>query len=110
MDIEEIKCALCSKVYNDNDRMPTLLPDCGHSFCYLCIQDCFELLKFEKSKAQESQEIDGRLKITFDAMKNDQLELSREGSDEGNTTLTNSRLPTYLVEEGFISLRELSPE
>ena len=55
MDIEEIKCALCGQVYNESDRLPILLPDCGHSFCLSCIQDCFELLKQEhKTFAQSS--------------------------------------------------------
>lgn len=45
MDIEEIKCPLCSQIYNESDRMPMLLPDCGHSFCISCITECFELLK-----------------------------------------------------------------
>lgn len=51
MDIEEIKCALCGQIYNEQDRMPILLPDCGHSFCYSCIQGCFLLLK-EETKQQ----------------------------------------------------------
>lgn len=58
MDIEEIKCALCSQVYNQHERMPILLPDCGHSFCHSCIQDCFELLKIEQKKAQAQHHFD----------------------------------------------------
>ena len=45
MDIEEIQCPLCSQIYNESDRVPILLPDCGHSFCASCINACFELLK-----------------------------------------------------------------
>jgi hypothetical protein len=48
MDLDEIKCALCTQIYNEHDRMPILLPDCGHSFCYSCIQGCFDLLKDEQ--------------------------------------------------------------
>jgi hypothetical protein len=29
--------------------MPILLPDCGHSFCFACIQGCFELLRSEQT-------------------------------------------------------------
>jgi len=45
MDIEEIKCSLCSEIYNETDKMPILLPDCGHSFCLTCINRCFEELQ-----------------------------------------------------------------
>ena len=54
MDIEEIKCPLCSKIYNDNKRMPILLPDCGHSFCLSCIHACFELVN-ETNADNEAQ-------------------------------------------------------
>jgi len=51
--MEEIKCALCSLVYNESERMPILLPDCGHSFCQACIQDYFELLTQESADNNE---------------------------------------------------------
>ena len=50
MDIEEIKCSLCSEIYNSTDRMPILLPDCGHSFCFTCINQCFELIRTENEE------------------------------------------------------------
>lgn len=49
MDLDEIKCALCSQLYNEHDRMPILLPDCGHSFCFACIQACFEILRHDQA-------------------------------------------------------------
>ena len=58
MDIDEIKCTLCSQVYNDAERMPILLPDCGHSFCFSCIQACFELLRAEQAKKDEDFELE----------------------------------------------------
>lgn len=58
MEIDEIKCALCSQLYNEQDRMPILLPDCGHSFCYTCIQGCFELLKDDQKRREKAPECD----------------------------------------------------
>lgn len=33
MDLDEIKCTLCGLFYDEQSRVPILLPDCGHSFC-----------------------------------------------------------------------------
>ena len=33
--------------------MPILLPDCGHSFCLSCINDCFEIIKSENAKNED---------------------------------------------------------
>ena len=52
MDIEEINCTLCSQIYNSTDRMPILLPDCGHSFCMTCINECFELIRQTNDEIQ----------------------------------------------------------
>ena len=51
MEIEEIKCPLCAYLYDEADRIPILLPDCGHSFCRGCIQDCFDLMKQDHALA-----------------------------------------------------------
>ncbi len=53
MDIEEIKCPLCSQVYDESDKVPVLLPDCGHSFCLSCIQECFTLMKEDHERLLE---------------------------------------------------------
>jgi hypothetical protein len=45
MDIEEIKCPLCQEFYDEHDKTPILLPDCGHSYCYWCICRIFEDLE-----------------------------------------------------------------
>lgn len=45
MDLEEVKCPLCTEFYDEGDKVPILLPDCGHSFCLQCIYECFILLK-----------------------------------------------------------------
>lgn len=37
MEIEEIKCPLCAEFYDENEKVPLLLPECGHSFCLKCI-------------------------------------------------------------------------
>jgi hypothetical protein len=44
MEIEEIKCPLCQDYYDEHDKAPILLPECGHSFCYKCITEAFELV------------------------------------------------------------------
>jgi len=44
MDLEEIKCPLCGKFYDEENHLPQLLPDCGHSFCSQCISASFQLL------------------------------------------------------------------
>jgi hypothetical protein len=51
MEIEEIKCPLCLQIYNDNENIPLLLPDCGHSFCHSCIHDCYNLMEEEYNES-----------------------------------------------------------
>ncbi len=53
--IEEIKCPLCSMIYDETDRVPLLLPECGHSFCLQCINECFELLAEDRAQQLLSQ-------------------------------------------------------
>ena len=69
MDIEEIKCPLCSLIYDENDHVPILLPDCGHSFCSSCIHECYELMKMG---AEENN--------------NDSLEETTPGDESQGTT------------------------
>ena len=38
-DLEEIQCTLCRQQYNAKDRVPLLLPNCGHSYCLQCIEE-----------------------------------------------------------------------
>lgn len=45
MDIEEIKCPLCCQFYDESSRVPLMIPECGHSFCLTCIEECFQLMK-----------------------------------------------------------------
>ena len=35
----EITCDRCDEAFDEEDRMPTILPDCGHTLCALCIQE-----------------------------------------------------------------------
>ena len=51
MDLEEIQCPLCHKVYDESEHLPILLPDCGHSYCSLCISEEFSKLKQEDEDA-----------------------------------------------------------
>jgi hypothetical protein len=43
MDIEEIKCPLCENIYDEATHLPRMLPDCGHSFCHLCLTQQFKI-------------------------------------------------------------------
>lgn len=43
MDIEEIKCPLCSEQYNEAEHLPLMLPACGHSFCQQCLRKQFKI-------------------------------------------------------------------
>ena len=38
MDLDEIKCTLCGKFYDEDAHNPILLPDCGHSYCVSCVK------------------------------------------------------------------------
>ena len=38
-DLEEIQCPLCKQQFNAKDRVPLLLPNCGHSYCLQCIEE-----------------------------------------------------------------------
>ena len=40
MDIEELMCNLCKRVYsNSDDLIPRLLPECGHTICTRCLNE-----------------------------------------------------------------------
>ena len=39
LDLEEIKCPICSNTFNEKERLPILLPSCGHSYCLSCLRD-----------------------------------------------------------------------
>ena len=41
-ELEEIKCPICKETYDAVTRIPMTLPDCGHSYCLLCIKDSME--------------------------------------------------------------------
>lgn len=49
MEIEEIKCPLCAEFYDENEKVPLLLPECGHSFCLKCIINEFEQVKDQQN-------------------------------------------------------------
>jgi hypothetical protein len=49
-----ITCERCEEYFNENDRTPLILPDCGHTFCEYCVAD---LLENEKACPNCNQEI-----------------------------------------------------
>jgi hypothetical protein len=52
MDLEEIKCPLCTETYDSGEKVPILLPECGHSYCLSCINECFQLLREDQEQAR----------------------------------------------------------
>lgn len=43
MDIEELMCGVCNRIYaNQDDLIPRLLPECGHTFCTKCLNELLE--------------------------------------------------------------------
>eukprot|EP00347_Sterkiella_histriomuscorum_P008603 403344461 len=93
MDLEEISCALCNKTYDEQERIPILLPDCGHSFCFVCITSCFESLKEENQKnnqsnrSQQEELIDNSKQTISRHTSSDHLQLVDKESD---SSLNNS--------------------
>lgn len=42
-EISEFTCTLCLQPFEDKaERLPRLLPDCGHTFCSQCIINLLE--------------------------------------------------------------------
>ena len=39
MEIEDMSCSICHQGFDEQDHLPVLLPDCGHSFCLECIKN-----------------------------------------------------------------------
>lgn len=38
-EIEDLLCPLCLYFYDEQDRLPRMLPDCGHTLCSYCLQN-----------------------------------------------------------------------
>ena len=36
--MNELICSLCERVFDTHDRVPRLFPNCGHTFCSLCVE------------------------------------------------------------------------
>eukprot|EP00347_Sterkiella_histriomuscorum_P020077 403339189 len=72
MEIEEIKCPLCQELYDEHERMPILLPDCGHSYCLQCINQIFAQVH------EEQQQFDQEHQIKVDAENEKQQSLIDE--------------------------------
>lgn len=37
-----ITCDRCKEQFDENDRIPTILPDCGHTICGMCVYDIID--------------------------------------------------------------------
>ncbi len=40
--MEYPKCKICLKNFNNTTNKPLILPNCGHTFCYNCINNEIE--------------------------------------------------------------------
>ena len=52
MDLEEIQCPLCKEQFSEKNRVPLLLPDCGHSYCEQCIEEHSTEVGFAMARRQ----------------------------------------------------------
>ena len=43
--MQDLNCTICKNDFDLQTRLPRLLPNCGHSFCSMCIQ---EMIKQEE--------------------------------------------------------------
>lgn len=41
-DHSEFLCPLCQNQYDNNLKLPRLLPTCGHTFCSECLQNLIQ--------------------------------------------------------------------
>ena len=40
----EARCPICQHEYNSEDRVPRIVPECGHTFCEICIVEGYKEL------------------------------------------------------------------
>ena len=45
---DETKCPLCKQLYNEDNRIPHILLNCGHTICSDCISNCINSSKIIK--------------------------------------------------------------
>ena len=57
--MNELLCSICNLEFNLEEKMPRLLPDCGHSFCQSCVE---QLIKNSK---EPSCPEDGKLVTSY---------------------------------------------
>lgn len=49
-DDDQLRCQLCTLLFDDGAHTPMLLPQCGHSYCLACLQERVEMAKMFKGK------------------------------------------------------------
>lgn len=50
MDLEDLQCAICRRIYGDKgDDIPRLMPENGLTYCTFCVNDMIQ-----KSEGQDS--------------------------------------------------------
>ena len=47
---DDIHCQLCHLEFNSGDKLPILLPNCGHTYCLACLQERVETTQMLKGK------------------------------------------------------------
>ncbi len=45
LDFSELTCTKCETMFNKADKMPRLLPECGHTLCTGCISALMKTLQ-----------------------------------------------------------------
>ena len=40
--MNSLKCPLCCEIFDNSNRLPLILPKCGHTYCKDCIKKNFK--------------------------------------------------------------------
>ena len=40
---EHLRCQICKNFFDEEERVPRLMPNCGHSFCHACVSRAIKM-------------------------------------------------------------------